>query len=706
MNNIITYGNPATALTNAELYGGVKYSLDIFDGEQIELGATPSACIKFRCDRKINIDTELRYYDGSTLIGYFTVTDCKRDTATELYDITAYDGMIKFNADVSEWSRNLNLSTTNTLKKLFGSLANYIGYRLENLNWVFNGTNSDFAITSKTWSDDNLTGRIMLKYIAQMAGGYAIMSNRTTQSNVIAINSISSFTTETITNNAWKKRTIAEYTCPVIDKVWVGAEDGDVGYTSGTGSNALKITANPLFYGDNTQAIQTAVDNIYTAVHAISAYSPVEIELFEPVFDVNIWQRLFKLNSTKNNVTTTSIITNIYWDNSGVKYTSKGLANRDAVRNYVDNKTYETNAKYNKLTRDINETKSEIANLDGDVSTLTQTVNGLTVTVSKKISTYSQAAEPTEKSSGDLWYFTGTTTSTMTNGKWYRWNGSTWVEVTDSEIDTNASNISTLQQTATSLTSRITNAEGDINEIEQTMEGVAFKSSLADGTTVINGGCIQTGTIDADKANIINLTAGDITMTGQLAWSDFSAATQSRIDQGKNDYGDNDVKSYLTSKYSITSTTANESQIVSPHIIGGLIEGDELVVYDQYTAKYNIGNNEYTAGYIGANGTVSPSDYSYVEMSNTDNTARVVVGNVGGSTRAVLEASNGSDTATVYTVATNNTSSINLEAEYIYNNGGVVLAKASEGYDGYAYGTLAQMNNYPNPEQGQLFFVI
>lgn len=70
------------------------------------------------------------------------------------------------------------------------------------------------------------------------------------------------------------------------------------------------------------------------------------------------------------------------------------------------------------------------------------------------------------------------------------------------------------EQTAEGFSQRITDAEGNISIIEHTLEhGVVFENSLADGTTTINGGCITTGTIDADKVSIENLTVenGDIT---------------------------------------------------------------------------------------------------------------------------------------------------------------------------------------------------
>lgn len=68
-------------------------------------------------------------------------------------------------------------------------------------------------------------------------------------------------------------------------------------------------------------------------------------------------------------------------------------------------------------------------------------------------------------------------------------------------------------QTAEGFSERITDAEGNIAAIEFTLEGVAYTSSLAEGTTVINGGCIKTGTIDAERINTDNLKVdnGNIT---------------------------------------------------------------------------------------------------------------------------------------------------------------------------------------------------
>ena len=121
-----------------------------------------------------------------------------------------------------------------------------------------------------------------------------------------------------------------------------------------------------------------------------------------------------------------------------------------------------------------------------------------------------------------------------------------------SRISDAEGNISVLQQTSQSLTSRISNAEGNISSLTQTVNGFTLEVSngstssvirllsgsaeissqtiqmnglvtftgLANGTTTINGGCIKTGLIDADRLNL----------TGAITFSDLSSSVQNDID--------------------------------------------------------------------------------------------------------------------------------------------------------------------------------
>lgn len=144
-------------------------------------------------------------------------------------------------------------------------------------------------------------------------------------------------------------------------------------------------------------------------------------------------------------------------------------------------------------------------------------------------------------------------------------------------VQDQAGNISTLQQTATSLQSQITSANGDISSLQQTasslqsqitdvsgnvttleqkvdsftlsvtngptsstlqlkagstvlssqsitFNGFVTFDGLSDGTTTIDGACIKTGTIDADRLNL----------TGAIAFSDLQSALGSQIQNTAN----------------------------------------------------------------------------------------------------------------------------------------------------------------------------
>ena len=132
-------------------------------------------------------------------------------------------------------------------------------------------------------------------------------------------------------------------------------------------------------------------------------------------------------------------------------------------------------------------------------------------------------------------------------------------------------NISALTILAGQLTSRMEDAEGNISSIDQYaksitlsvsnedtyssiqlkagstvissqtiyMNGLVTFTGLADGTTIINGGCIKTGTIDAQRINL----------TGAITWSDLASDAQEKVNSA----------SSLASTANQNVTTANNT---------------------------------------------------------------------------------------------------------------------------------------------------
>lgn len=165
--------------------------------------------------------------------------------------------------------------------------------------------------------------------------------------------------------------------------------------------------------------------------------------------------------------------------------------------------------------------------------------------------------------------------------------------------------ISSLEQTATSLQTQIRNAQGDISSIEQYVDSitlsvtngsdsstiqlkagsttissanitfngmVTFNDLSTAGSTVINGANITTGTISADRINL----------TGAITWGDLDNSVQNDI---------NDAISTAEDAYQIASgielpgyikdTYIDSARIESPTIIAGEFYGNEFNVYPQ-----------------------------------------------------------------------------------------------------------------------------
>lgn len=98
----------------------------------------------------------------------------------------------------------------------------------------------------------------------------------------------------------------------------------------------------------------------------------------------------------------------------------------------------------------------------------------------------------------------------------------------------------TLDVSNGSTSSTISLKAGDVTISSETikMDGLVTFTGLSSGTTTINGACIKTGQIDADRLNL----------TGAITFSDLSSSVQGDI---------NDAQSTANSAYSLANTANN-----------------------------------------------------------------------------------------------------------------------------------------------------
>lgn len=171
-----------------------------------------------------------------------------------------------------------------------------------------------------------------------------------------------------------------------------------------------------------------------------------------------------------------------------------------------------------------------------------------------------------------------------------------------SRLEDAEGNISAIEQYAKSITLSVTNGEtsstikllaGGVQIASQIiqMDGLVTFTGLEEGTTVINGGCIQTGLINAQYLNL----------TGSITFSDLSSSVQQDISDALETANDAyELASGITLPSYIKNTYIDSVRIESPTIIAGEFYGNSFNVYPESgnSGSFNIyGSTSASSGY-------------------------------------------------------------------------------------------------------------
>lgn len=151
-----------------------------------------------------------------------------------------------------------------------------------------------------------------------------------------------------------------------------------------------------------------------------------------------------------------------------------------------------------------------------------------------------------------------------------------------------------------SITARVEQTEVKIDAMGVTFSNLS--DGLENGTTVINGGCIKTGTIDAKYLNL----------TGAIKFSDLADSDdiQKDIDAAAENASDalsvaDDAYDSAASAKSVARSIANGTYLTGTFINGKKIsspeiEGNNIKVYGTFQTIGNDSVNNITTGYMGA----------------------------------------------------------------------------------------------------------
>ena len=202
--------------------------------------------------------------------------------------ITAYDRMIKFDADVSDWYHAMYPTddATHTVKELRDSLCEEIGVPQEQTALI-----NDGLVVGKTISPESLCGRDVLKAICEINGVFGHF-DRTGTLVYISLQDTGLYPSDTLypgddlyPQSGWaaaeeleyyKSITYEDYLIDGIDRVQVRQEEGDIGAVVGSGGNAYVVEGNFLTYGLGSADLTKLAWSIYDTI-AGKTYRPAKI---------------------------------------------------------------------------------------------------------------------------------------------------------------------------------------------------------------------------------------------------------------------------------------------------------------------------------------------------------------------------------------------------------------------------------------------
>ena len=484
--------------TDANLYGGVKYNIDINPDNDFMYGCVASASIEFTIDNSNGRASELmgktfdwycQFENNSSFIkkGSFKIAEIKKtkNKAT----ITAYDNVYDLEANADQWLASLTFPMT--LKELTDSMATKLNMTI----LLPEDTFSSFVV-NQNFITNNVSYRQILGFIGQLTNRFFIA----TSTGDIEGQRYTDNTT-VIDNSKYISLTMDENPIDPIDRVQIQSTHDDIGYVVGTGTNTYIITENPLVFSANkATATTTLATNLLDGLKNIT-YTPMKFSTFND-FGIEVGN-ILTINGKTCYVMKKTVKA------SGCEFECVGNKRRETQKTEQNSAITALNNKTNELVRTVDETKSTITSIQGSITNIEDEQGNIT---SQMATITTEQSEIKQTAQG----LTSTVSSIQTS-----------LQNLDGEVETLSSTVSTVQQTATGLTSTVTQQGETISQIRQDLDKidisgyVTFTDLETGGSSVINGSNITTGyisadrisggTIDADTINVSNLNAANLT---------------------------------------------------------------------------------------------------------------------------------------------------------------------------------------------------
>lgn len=349
--------------------------------EQLELGG----CIpsQFKCSVYGIEDISdivrlkyIRYSNNEPDISFEGIIAEITSTSNDgIYNITAYDELYN-QTDISEWYNNYMANNKDvTISQLYNAVLEKLG--LTSGSVITNFITYDFVIKQNILSN-NIAGTRLLKWICEALGVFGILNTYTSTNETENGTRYTTSTTFSLNVLGPKPKTAirpttvfsgfqkSDYICKKMDKVQIRSEEEDIGAIYGTGTNALIIEGNPLFYGMDASELEKCAKQISGNIKDNADYTAYEAELADSdtyINNVDIYQ-CYPIYSSTSRIY--SYIFNITWSGSQLttcKIGANGVETRNEVLTSTNSEILKLNYKTTKINKTVDGIKTEVSSI-------------------------------------------------------------------------------------------------------------------------------------------------------------------------------------------------------------------------------------------------------------------------------------------------------------------------------------------------------
>ena len=383
---------PANIIANT-LYLNKSYC----EEEQLEIGG----CIpsQFKCSvYGIEDITDIvklkyiRYSDNEPDMSFEgNIAELTSTSNDGIYNITAYDELYN-QTDISEWYNNYMANNeVVTISQLYSAVLEKLG--LISGSVITNYITYDFVIKQNILSN-NITGTRLLKWICEALGVFGILNTYTSTNeteNGIRYTTMTTFSLNVLgpkPKTAIRPTTVfsgfqkSDYICKKMDKVQIRSEEEDIGAIYGTGTNALIIEGNPLFYGMDASELEKCAKQISGNIKDNSDYTAYEAELADSdiyINNVDIYQ-CYPISSSTSRIY--SYIFNITWSGSQLttcKIGANGVETRSEVLTSTNSEIIKLNYKTTSIVKNVDGIKTEVSSISSKADNALNKVDNLQI---------------------------------------------------------------------------------------------------------------------------------------------------------------------------------------------------------------------------------------------------------------------------------------------------------------------------------------